>query len=456
MNYLIYSCIIIYGLFYHISSSEFWPITISKTWLNSINFEYSLLQKPLFGFFLSLFHLLPLDDLFHIYLVKFVFSFIGLLGLLFFIKFLIEISDIKSINQHTKISEGILLILLLGLSPVLLHNFFRIRTDQITFLFFSLVLLFNHRKQFFKSVFFLGLIPLISIKSYIFLIPVFFIVLPNYKIYFNRLKIVHKYYLFFAFIGVLIWVMSLNISALTYLADTFKTMDFPNKYLKKYLFLEIMPIFASLFSVIYIFLKKDTALKPYAIASIITFMLILLIPQSYPFYIASLAPIFYIPLFILLLKTVKLDTRKKIFLLGAQILTVVFISLYFKYDFYHSLNIQMDYIKKAGKIISKNNLSYLDGTGILPRQNFIPCFISPDDENANNACLNNIKTNNADVVIVTHRLSFLGTDLFVELEKNYIQLRPSFWIKNAYKSPYLESKIDLLNTMPAFLTFGFE
>lgn len=456
MNYLIYLGLIIYGSFYHISSSEFWPVTISRTWLNLTNFENSLLQKPLFGLFLSLFHLIPLNDLWHIYLVKFVFSFIGLLGQIFFIRFLLEASETKISHRYNNLFESLLLVLLLAFSPVLLHNFFRIRADQVTFLFFSLALLFNHRKQFLKSILFLVLMSLVSIKSFIFLIPAFFLVLPNYRLYFSQLKSIHKYYLFFGFLGVLLWVIGLNVAALTYLSDTYTTMDFPNKYLKKYLFLESLPILASLFFSFYIFYKKDSTLKPYAIASSAAFILILLIPQSYPFYIASLTPVFYLPMFMLLLKTTKLSWLKKISLLSIQIIAVFFISLHFKYAFHNSLKAQLNYIKKIGRIVSKNNLSYLDGMGILPRQNFIPCFVSPDDDNSNNSCFDNIKKNSAEVIIVTQRLNFLGTDLFVELEKNYTQVFPSFWIKNTYKTPYLESKIDLLSMVPAFFIFGFD
>ena len=455
MKYVVYLGITIYGLFYHISSSEFWPITISKAWLNFDNFEYSLLQKPLFGLFLSLFHFFPIDDITHIYVVKLIFALMGTFGIVIYVKLIIEISGFKVPTKFKNIFECILLLVLLALSPVLLHNFFRIRTDQVTFLLFSLAVLFNYRKQLLKSMFFLTLIPLVSIKGCVFIIPAFFIFFPNLKKFFFQIRSLHKYYLIASVLGLFIWLINLNFPAISYLFETYKSMEFPNPSLKQYLVSEFILIFISLAVSVYLLYKKDTLLKSYAQSALSLFFLITLLPQSYPFYIASLAPFLYLPMFIVLIKSLIINSTKKIVFIFIQASFALGITFY-SADFYTSMNKQIDYIKKVSQLIETNNLTYLDGMGILPRQKFIRCFVSPNDDIANGFCLNNVNLGTPDAIIVTQRLAYFGPALFELIKKNYTQVLPNLWIKTSFTSLVSKENIDLWSIAPAIYIFGFE
>lgn len=448
MRFVVYVGLVCYGLFYHISSSEFWPITISKTWFSSDPFESSLLQKPFFGLFLAFFHALPLNDVLHLVAVKLAFALIGLAGLIYFVRAAIEISGRKFTEQY----ELLLLVLLLLMSPTLLHNFFRIRTDQVSFLFFSLALLFSARKQYLKALTCWIMLPLIGIKSFVFFLPAIILFYPELKAYSKQLPKTKQILLSLSCIAVLVWAINLNIPAIGYLADTFSSMEFPNVYLRKFLTTEALIVTCTLIASGFAIFRNEG--RRIALAGLSCFAIILILPQSYPYFIASLLPIFYLPLFLKLLKPDG-DKKYQIILPTVQIL-VVFILVGLKHiGYYNSNAAQLEYIGRAIEVIDKHNLTYIDGTGILPNQKFIPCFISPDDEAANSSCSSFLAQKIPDVVIATSRLNYLGTDLYKTIESEYSQIIPGFWLKNKYKSLVLENTTDLSASLPAVFIFGF-
>ncbi len=455
MKYFVYLLLLCYGFFYHISSSEFWTVTISKTWLNPANFEFSLLQKPLFGMFLSLFHLLPLDDVGHLYFVKLIFSIIGIASVVYYLNAVLMIAKIKPPESV----KALLLVVLLILSPVLLHNFFRIRTDQVSLLVFSLGLLFSQKKYYLRSLICWALLPLISIKGFIFLIPAGFIMYPDLRVVLKRLSKIQKIYLWLFSLSIFVWLIGLNIKSITYLFETFGSIEFPNVFLRNYLFNECLLIIGSTAVAISVIWKNDTELKPFAYASVACTFLIISMPQSYPYYIASLAPIVYLPLLVKILKSHRLSNLariKAVSLTGVQVLFLVASFFYLKPSLYISNFDQLTYISNVSRIIDKHNLNYVDGTGILPRQNFIPCYISPDDEISNFICRRYLIEKTSDIVIATSRLNYFGSDLYNSIEKDYSQVIPGLWIKNNFRSLIANYQTDLKDPLAAVFLFGFE
>ena len=450
MRFLVYAGLVCYGLFYHISSSEFWPVTISKTWF-SPDFEISLLQKPFFSLFLALFHVLPLDDVLHLVAVKLAFAIIGLAGLVCFVKAVVEISGQKISARY----ELLLLVLLVATSPTLLNNFFRIRTDQLSFLFFSLALLYSNRKQYLKALSFWIMLPLIGIKALVFFLPAGILFYPEIKTCSKQLPKSKQIHLLLACIAVLVWALGLNIPAISYLGETFRSMEFPNAHLRKFLTSEALLVLGTLFVSGLVLFRKEKEFRRITLASLACFALILLLPQSYPYFIASLAPIFYLPLFLKLLKPGVLK-KYLLFAPAAQIVLVFSMIGINEGRFYHSNAAEFDYIGRVTKIIDKHNLTYVDGTGILPKQKLIPCFISPDDEAANYACSNFLANKIPDVVIATSRLNYLGIDLYKAIESEYSQIIPGLWLKNKYKSLVSENNTDLSASLPAVFLFGFD
>lgn len=451
MRFLVYAGLIAYGMFYHISSSEFWPVTISKTWFTPEAFEISLLQKPLFSLFLAFFHVLPLNDVLHLVAVKLVFAVIGLAGLIVFVKALIELSG----QKFTARSELLLLVLLVGISPTLLNNFFRIRTDQVSFLFFSLALLYSGRKQYLQALACWIMLPLIGIKGLVFFLPGFVLFYPELVAYSKQLPKSKRIFLALTCVAVLVWMLGLNVPAISYLAETFQSLEFPNVHLRKFLTTEALLVTGALVVSGLALFRKEKELRRIAVASLACFALILILPQSYPYFIASLAPIVYLPLFLKLFKA-GLARKYQLILPGAQILVVFSITVFNQNSFYHSNAAELEYIGRVTQILDKHGLTYLDGTGILPKQKIIPCFISPDDEAANSSCSASLANKTPDVVIATSRLNYLGADLYTAVESEYTQIIPGFWLKNKYKSLVIANTADLSASLPAVFLFGFD
>lgn len=462
-NYLlpafVFLALLIYGTIYHISSSEFWPITISKTWWTPSAFELSQLQKPLFTLLLATLHLLPLGDVAHLYAAKILFSALGALSLFYYIK---NVGLVAKVSL-TPYMEAILLCTLLLFSPVILHNFFRIRSDQLTFLFAMLALYNNFKGRTLISLVFYLLIPLISIKGIIMLIPLFFIIVAPCFYRFRTLSTVRKIQLSLIIAACLIWPLAINLSSLTYLYDTYLTSDFPNMYLQEYLQQEFLLITFSFLTCISASLYLHTPFKPkaYTFICISSFLLILLIPQSYPYFIASLAPLVYLPAFALLLSLIfKSNPRIRytlLLLIALQFGTVLYTSLKHDSPFIRTNTDQIVFIKKASVLMSSyDKLNYIDGMGILPRQRFLNCFVSPDDDNANNSCRLKLESDPLpDVMIITTRFAYLGNEVFSIASKNYTQVLPNFWLHRKYQNVTTDTDLNSTNIPVPMLIFNF-
>jgi hypothetical protein len=444
MRYFLWLLLYVYGLLYHITSSEFWPVTISKTWFTPEAFEYSMLQKPLLSLFLALFHLLPLNDVIHVFLVKTVFAIFGITALTYFFHFVIELTQYKS----ARISQGnlaaLLAFLLVCVSPLIRTNYFNIRSDQVAFLFFSLFLLYAGRKQFWPSLVCLVLIPCFGIKEFIFLIPGFAFFIWTFR---GMLTLRILFFAALASMTILIWVAALNMNGAFYLLQTYGSADYSLRFSKTGLFSELALAAFGLLSILYILTKKLRAYYPACLLSVCSFTLILCLPQAFPFFLASLLPIALLPFFVLLyLPTLRFPIKT-----FAVILVLGWSAGYFIFNRlpWHVPNLkQLWFIEMASKIVSQNKFTYLDGQGILPRQKFVPCFVSPDDDLANNSCLERIKIEKPDALIITNRLAYLGQEVFDNAESVYTQVYPNFWILRSKMNEEIQSKIDLTGSKP--------
>ncbi len=448
-----YSFIIIFlgalffiGVFYHINSSEFWPVTISKTWFTPPNFEFSMLQKPLFTFFLSLFHILPLSDISHLYLVKCFFSLLGVVGIFLYF---------ESNRDSNKNLSGIFLFVLL--SPLYMQNFFRIRSDQIGFFMFALMLFLISRKRIKGALLILFLIPFFGVKEILFWIPGLTILAPHLKPKWKNFTLRIKLFFVGIMMASLVWLIALNISSIYYLAETFSHKMVLGLHLRTYLMLE-WPLILSVLIVNWVtFQKEDKMGRAFIWASLASLVLIVGLPQSYPFYIASLCFIIYLPL-IRFIQT-KLHFKKvKIalgFLVLLQLLNIGLFTDRENFPLYVSNRSEFLFIKSASQILATHHLSYLDGMGMFPKQKFIPCFVSPDDADSNLNCLRQIKNSAAESIVVTQRRMFLGEEIFKQLDQHYDQLKPNFWIIKNKFSQIPPSEIDLANGPIPIFTFGF-
>lgn len=448
-NYGLYLALFIYGLFYHISSSEFWPISISKTWLTPEVFEHSMLQKPIFTIFLSLFHLIPLSDVQHLILVKALFCILGLIAIRLFINLILDISKVT----HRAFYGNVLLISLVLFSATWMQNFFRVRSDQLSLLFFISFLYFSHTKKLYVSVLFLSLTVLAQIKGLIFLPAGLIFLYYNNKELFFKFNKATRYYLTMTLLGILIWTIALNTNSISYLIYSYQNENFyfPNEFLKLFLTSEAPLIIATLVISFMSIIKRDRLIFPYAVSSLVFFIFILVSPQSYPYYIASLSLPFYLTLLIYIMA--RINEKKHYILLAIQIATSLAAYSYYQNYHYNSTVPQLRYIQKSSEIASTYKLSYLDGMGTMPRQNLIPCFVSPNDDVANKFCTQQLIDKSSDILILTHRLYSLNRTYFENLNIDYDQILPGLWIK---KSSNLSLKKELdINIVPALLIFNF-
>lgn len=447
-HYLLFA-LLLFGCFYRITASEFWPITVSKTWFTPQQFEFSMLQKPLLTVFLAFFHLLPLSDIAHLLVVKLVFSLLGVCGIWALINFLLEISEVPVPQKDKYLAFGILALTLL--SPTILSHFFSVRSDQLATTFFSFFLLFSNRKKLVPSLIFLSLIPLAGIKE------VFFLPAGLLVFYFHFKHLLSRKFLFFSFFAMFaafVWLIAYNIPALYYFVETYEQTDLSLARLSSYILkIESLSILLALLSGLYIFKKSLKPLYPYVLNSLYFILVILIIPQSYSFLIGSLLPFILVPLGLVLF----LNHERKILLLSS-LAVMFFYTLTVRYNhnafLYSSSFKQLEYINTVSEIIAKNNLHYLDGIGILPRQAHYPCFASPNDLVANASCLDRIERQPLDSIIITSRLMYVGEQVFKVVDTSYEQILPNFWVnKSKLSDGILKNKNISADISPAFILF---
>lgn len=418
----------------HVTSSEFWPVTISKSWLTPSHFETSMLQKPLLTLVLAFFHLIKMPDVLHLAIVKLLFSAICTFGLYTFIKFVLKKTG------HN--SQDILLInIIAGLfvlsSPTFIAYFFSIRSDQVACVLFSLFLLFCEEKKPRSAIAALALIPLFGIKEILFLIPGTIYYILNFKISFSRNGMI---YVAGLSLTALIWVVALNIPFLYYVFEAYEGTNYFQRFNTFYYKHEMYLIFTSVVAALYIFWKQQKDYYKEAGLGLMFLVLLLAFPQSYYFYMASLLPFIYLPLLIVLLKA-DLKQSLKFGLIGVQVLFVLYGKLTLESKFFESVFDQYQNIHRASKFVAKNKFSYLDGMGILPQQKFYPCFVSPFDQAAIANCLHPTVAPN--VVIITNRLATLGKPVFEFVQSKYTQVLPNIWVHNSSMSDQVKKDIDL-------------
>lgn len=457
----IFISLIIYGTLYHISSSEFWPITMSKTWLPGESFEYSMLQKPLFSLFLSFFHVLPLSDVTHLLLLKVIFSLLGFCSIYLFVESIKNFENDYRIQKSTQLPSDLSVFILCLMSPTILNNFFRIRADQLSFFVFTLFLYHLSKKNRNTALFFALILPLISIKSLIYapmlLLFLYFAHQEKTTTIFKKNKLI----LSLLILTIVIWVIALNIHSFYYFLETFRTNQFPNEHLKRF-FINEWPLLISsaLVSMQVIISNHKSFTGAFGVCSLLSLIFILLIPQSYPFFIASLLPLVFAPL---ISKLIHIHLTHSLFKNKKLLIIILFFILYPQLvktinddnNFYISNKEQLQFIDATSKWLTEYpQLTYLDGMGTMPKQNFSPCFVSPDDLESNSSCNERLKAAQPDIIILTRRLAYLKETVFSALNKDYFQIAKNIWVKKNLTNQL--KSLPKTNSIQAILIFGFD
>ena len=198
-----------------------------------------------------------------------------------------------------------------------------------------------------------------------------------------------------------------------------------------------------------IFSKKWDA---WTVVVILTFVFIWIVPQKHFYFLASFAPILILVCTHLLndLYFSKLTRRALVSLFAVQ---MVFNLFYSRFDaFYRGNQAELVFINQMESFLKVNNYTYMDGVGILPRSKNIPCFISPQDQIANNFCRTSFEQQVPDVIVQTQRLLQVIPVSEFKSEK-YKMIGGNVYLKSHLSSVSTE----ILQTIPsALLVFGFE
>lgn len=418
------------GLNSFISSSEFWSIYLSQKLFSWQLTWSSVYLKPAFHLVLAVIYLFKLNDFYHIYVAKILFSLNGVFQFFLIYKIFISLFRSRIIC--------LLQTLFLFLSPVFLANYYRIRSDQMAltlFLLFIVVSISNWPFKKWLQLFIFFLFPAIAMKHlYFSALSLFFLPLRNYWEIFQKQNLLRKTLIALALMNLFLWGLYAAKEPLHYFLETYNSelshlvqlklwikADFP------YLILSFFPYLVTGFRR---FMSKNN-LTCFFFSQCLIIFIIFIHPQKLPFFLASLTLVLYFPAAFFLQYLMELKFVNKM-LLALTITLVTVCNLQFAKKYFHLFtlnNPQLITIERLSNIITDKDLTYLDGMGLLPRAKNIGCFVSPDDETSNKFCLDSLRNRTPDAIILTNRLLGLPFDFF-SLEKNgYKIIGPNLFIR---------------------------
>lgn len=441
-----------------ITSSEFWPMYASKNYFFFSLQWASLYMKPLFNFVLFFFYLFPLSDVQHIQSVKFLFALNGCLQFYLFYRIF---NVLLSSRSHWL---ALFLAVLAITTPYYFSQYFRIRSDQLAltlFLFFIYINVVHYKFCSAWNLFFILLFPLIGFKHIYFSVAAFSLL--NLRKTFSFIRVSdksEKIILVILLTGVAIWTVNLAVKSANYFFGSFNNFFTSSGELVLFLKVECFLLGFSTLCFLHSGFRQD--LKSLSLEKLpfmhgIVLVILLVHPQKFNFFIASLSPLLYFSVVLFLIYLFKSKSNK--YFQSALITIIIFQSL----SIFHasqqmklvsSDQVQLEAIEKISKVISQNRLSYLDGMGLLPRQNNTGCFVSPEDFQSNESCRTQIFQGTADSIIFTTRLMSLGVESAVIEKLGYESIGPNLYVKKSLVAALKKS--DMNWPAPALIFGGYD
>ncbi len=413
-----------------ISSSEFWPIFISKFYFSFDPQWKAVFLKPLFNLILFFFHLIPLNDTMHIQLVKSLFALNGAAQLV--LLYLIFV------NTTQKKWLALFATAIVATSPLYFTHFFAIRSDQLALTAFLGFLYTNLYHLKFKSVwniFFIVLFPMIGLKHVYF--SILAVALLDFKILFLFLRTStskEKFYRFLIILGIAVWSYNIALNSVQYFFASYENYLV---YFKQAILLsttESLLLTASLL----VFISKDfrkylihKSFPKLALMQLTLTVILIIHPQKFDFFIASLTPIFYLSSMLFVIYLVDKKTLRYRFIYIALFFYQACSIFYFNrtVSYISHSKEQLSIIEEISKFVRDSRFSYLDGMGILPRQNNVGCFASPDDYASNSSCVERIKAAQPDVVILSTRLMMIDPNISSIISLMYNEMGPNLYLR---------------------------
>lgn len=431
--------LISWGTLNRIHSSEFWPIYFSKYTFQWAEIE-TILFKPLFNLFLSLFHWLPVTDVQHILIIKIIFAFTGSLQIYLF--YLICKQLLNQTKQRTLLS--LLLTLTLITEPYFLENYYRIRSDQLstTVFLFILYLQLTSPLKATQNFILIILNCAIAIKSFFY--SLLFSTLTFHKYHFTRKQ---KIYFSLGALAVFVWLMNIFWKAILYYLNTLESYSLNLIHFKNWLQSDFLIVLMIVLNVSFILAQRIKTHYRWVYFTVMMALIYTLISQKYSFFLASLLPLTYIAFAATFTAPIKVR-----WLWGVLLTTVTLHGYRLSQEFKFNSNFQqLKFIYLVEPFIKEKQYTYIDSVGLFPNQNNLNCFVSPDDHSSIEYCMDLITHQKVDIIIYTQRLmSIIQTNQI--LESGY---------KDVGFNVYVRSSLDFQpfqfeNTYPALINFGFE
>lgn len=419
----------------HISTSEFWPLTISKELWNFDTPEYSVYFKPSFYLIYSFLHMIPLSNETHVLFGR------VLMGIVSIGSFYCLFRIFELVFGSTQKRNIFFIVGLLAFSPLMFSHLIKIRSDHYS-LFFTLLLIFASLK--FPPpwpgkhlLLFVGLhyLVLSATPRAIFhdLVGLTFII----PFYWNRLKInadTRRQFLL-VFGGPLLSMAviffpigsALGTQIFIYIRNTYATGS--GYWFHFWGWLQREPLLASMIVAGAIQFLRHAKNQWYLFfPAVVAFLSFAAADLKTPYLLASLLPFFLFPLAGALAMR-PLSTRKLLafffLLLGSHALFTA------RLDWWSSNRHQIEIIRKVSAFLGEHPMyTYFDGLGLLPRSNQLIAYLGPDDDVALEGARRKVLSQKPSVILYNQRMIFLGESYKDYLFKNYRQIAPNLYLRN--------------------------
>lgn len=430
-----------------ISHSEFWAISSAKLLGMTSHESLIVYARPFYYFVLSVPYAFKLGNVDHILFARLLFAVLAFLH--FFLSWKLSLKLNKS-----RWSSFLFLIFILSFH-VYTYNIFRIRSDllcQVLTLaaFLRILKLQTQPKPRFKYdpyiILFSFLISLTTPKSlYAVLWLCAFYVFTKRKNT-NRMNLLRDILFLFlgpAYILILIAVVSGfffpdidNIFAITlsYYLNSFShylSWESLTAVIRsaKINILHYVVIFTGIGLAIKSRSSLSESQKSLLFIFSLSFLTLVLHPERWDYFIASIAPYLALPA-LFTFNFLEKTKLKALFLL--PLIWFPFHTTYYTSWLYENKE-QLSAIQSLESLLRDNKPGrYFDGTGILPRENSILWFLGPGDPENNKNTLNSIKQIQPEFIFRTPKLRHSGPEMIIFLHKNYQEEVEGIWVKKDF------------------------
>ena len=429
-----------YSISNYISHSELWSIASAPLLGQFITEASVVYYKSLFHLILKIPFFFDLDNMTHILLARHIFGVIAA----YYVFLWFKIAFIVSKDWF----HSSLYLLFLMSFQLFTYNIYRVRADLLAFLFISLlifhILLSLEQNKIIPKWKVLVLCFIAFLCTPKAIVPILIVLLSLVSFYYknNQLSKVTKPVLitftlrifFVSLLSLCLFIIDSNLEnpyglALIYFSNNISGLlefghwhQFISSF--KINFLSYFIIFGSL---IYALKKGQSHFSIHL--SIMAWALFLIYPEKWDYFTACLIPILSLPI----LKILSLGDKKKI-IAAYSIIFIVPLLISGHIFWFTSNTKQQDSIKQLERLVQNNpNITYFDGTGLLPRHKSLQLFIGPRDPIGNEKAIQAIQRKKPELIFYTGKSRNIEQKLKRILLIDYKLIEKGVWVLRSYE-----------------------